>query len=356
VSERALAGALESLERVRRAQRLILQATASLYPLHEPAAFQASVVRALLGLVEVLTADVGQAQIQALLLRVDEGEIWACSDAHGPMARGPLSEVLPPETCAQIEASVQSRQPLWAPTTVLPLLVGEHLQGVIYLNLTVAPDGRQSLQLFGNQLALMMRNAQLFEMAAFDPLTGVHARGFFDQWLVREVMGAFRARHPISLLMIDLDGMKKVNDVAGHLRGDEALAKVGRILTNATREHDIVGRYGGDEFALILPRETGAGAAEVASRILQEVGVAQVAGPSGPIPLCCSVGAATLDAEGFELKSGGPALAVSYFSSLAQRLVAVADGALYVVKHAGGNGLHQADTLTWPRPEQQPAK
>src|SRR5204863_4923972 len=132
------------------------------------------------------------------------------------------------------------------------------------------------LRILANQAAVAIQNVRLYEMAAMDPLTGVHARRFFETWIHKELHAAFRTPGPISLLMIDVDHMKAINDRAGHLGGDRALRRIGDALRAATRESDVVGRYGGDEFAIILPHTDLAGATQVGSRILAALDGAQV--------------------------------------------------------------------------------
>lgn len=84
----------------------------------------------------------------------------------------------------------------------------------------------------------------MYEMAALDPLTGVYTRRFFEQRMLRELRTAFRSQQPLALLMLDLDHLKQINDVAGHLVGDQALRIFGQVLRQTTRSNDIVGRYG----------------------------------------------------------------------------------------------------------------
>ena len=94
--------------------------------------------------------------------------------------------------------------------SVIPLRVGGLSLGVVYLEWPgpEAPDAGV-LQIFANQAAVAIQNMQLYEMATLDPLTGVYVRRFFEQWLLRELRTAYRSRQPISLLMIDMDGLKR---------------------------------------------------------------------------------------------------------------------------------------------------
>jgi diguanylate cyclase (GGDEF)-like protein len=221
--------------------------------------------------------------------------------------------------------------------TILPLRVGEIAAGIIYLDRpAVSPQDVELLEIFSNQATAAIQNMRLYEMAALDPLTGVHARRFFDQWLKREVKAAFRSAQPLSLLMIDMDNMKLINDTAGHLAGDQALAAMGKVLRQVTRENDVVGRWGGDEFALILPRSGTEAAERAAQRVLDLLGERSVRGPGGELPLRSSVGVSTLDLSAIDLPEPGLRLSASYLRDVAQSLVRSADEALYRAKKLGG--------------------
>ncbi|HKQ71189.1 MAG TPA: GGDEF domain-containing protein, partial [Polyangiaceae bacterium] len=170
----------------------------------------------------------------------------------------------------------------------------------------------------------------------------------FEQWMLRELRTAFRAAQVVSLLIVDLDGMKTINDTGGHLAGDQALAVVGKCLRDAVRTSDVVGRYGGDEFAIMLPQTPQAGALRVANRILQLVSDKVVDGQSGPLPVKISIGLAVLEPPAVQ----SPAEAVRptnqlFFHNVAKALFQRADEALYQSKHDGGGRLSRGGTLQW---------
>jgi diguanylate cyclase (GGDEF)-like protein len=232
--------------------------------------------------------------------------------------------------------------------TVVPLRVGDLTMGVIYLDRPTEGDQDVGLlQVFANQATVAIHNAQLYEMAALDPLTGVHARRFLEQWLRREVRTAFRAQKPLSVLMLDMDNMKAINDTAGHLIGDQALATVGKALRLATRENDVVGRYGGDEFVVILPQTTEVGAERLGERVLEILADKSVPGPREELPLRCSIGMTVLRAHEFVNVGARRPVAQSYFAHMAQSLVQRADQALYVAKTGGRGRLVMSDPLAW---------
>lgn len=106
------------------------------------------------------------------------------------------------------------------------------------------------------------------EMAIIDGLTGLYNRRHLDEVLLREIERAKRYRQPLALLMLDIDDFKKYNDTHGHLAGDKLLKDLARFLLNAVRAADMVFRYGGEEFIVLLPHTFKQEAVEVAKRIL----------------------------------------------------------------------------------------
>lgn len=131
---------------------------------------------------------------------------------------------------------------------------------------------------------------QLRHMARHDPLTGVFNRYALDETLSAEVARSRRYHHPIALLMVDIDRFKEFNDRYGHTAGDEVLKDVAGLLLRCVRETDVVVRYGGDEF-LVLLVETDGEAARVKARIETEMACQFTTTPYG-IPIRLSVGAA----------------------------------------------------------------
>src|SRR5262249_37490921 len=113
--------------------------------------------------------------------------------------------------------------------------------------------------------------AELQRSAMTDPLTGAYNIRFFRDVLARETARANRYTTPVSLLMIDIDSFKLVNDTFGHPVGDKVLVELSKTLQELVRNCDFVFRYGGDEFAIILPGTNLEGAMYVAEKILQEV-------------------------------------------------------------------------------------
>jgi diguanylate cyclase (GGDEF)-like protein len=173
--------------------------------------------------------------------------------------------------------------------------------------------------------ALQLQRAQ--ELSVTDDLTKLYNSRYLNQVLRREAKRASRSGRPLSLLFIDLDGFKGVNDTHGHLFGSRALVEAAAVIRGSARETDVVSRFGGDEFALVLPDTGAEGAYAVGARIRERLAAHPFLADDGlNIRLSCSVGVATL-----------PDVAAS-----AEELMHAADKAMYVVKESGKNGIQAA--------------
>ncbi len=256
-------------------------------------------------------------------------------------------QALPPQILTTMQRSFAAGQvEVLSAGVALPLVAGERAVGVIFIEHRDASEYElELLKTFSDQATAAIQNARLYQMAAQDPLTGVHARRFFDRWLPREIEAAFGTRRPLGVLMVDMDDMKRINDTGGHLAGDQALVTVGRVLRQATRDHDVIARYGGDEFALILPNTDMQGTEIVAQRILSLARNQTLEGFGGP--LRCSVGAGTLSRPPSSSIRPGP-LPGRVLKRLAQQLVGQADEGLYAAKKHGGARLGAVVEVPWP--------
>ncbi len=173
--------------------------------------------------------------------------------------------------------------------------------------------------------ALLLKRAEALSVT--DDLTHLYNSRYLNQVLRRETKRASRSGRPLSLLFIDLDGFKAINDRHGHLAGSRALVEAAAVIRGSARETDVVSRFGGDEFALVLPDTGGDGAYAVGERIRERIAAhGFLAGDGLDIHLTASVGVATL-----------PDVAAS-----AEELVAAADRAMYRVKDSGKNGIQVA--------------
>jgi diguanylate cyclase (GGDEF)-like protein len=173
--------------------------------------------------------------------------------------------------------------------------------------------------------ALLLKRVEALSVT--DDLTGLYNSRYLNQVLRRETKRASRSGRPLSLLFIDLDGFKAINDNHGHLAGSRALVEAAVVIRGSARETDIVARFGGDEFALVLPDTGGEGAFAVGERIREKLSEHQfLAGEGLSLHLTASVGVATLpDAAGS-----------------ADELIHAADSAMYQVKDRGKNGIQAA--------------
>jgi two-component system, cell cycle response regulator len=235
------------------------------------------------------------------------------------------------------------------PWLTLPLVVGEHVLGFIAIRLKSAPQMEMELcDVLAHQAGVAVQNALYYEMAALDPLTGVHVRRFFEVWARRELRSALRTGKPLSLLLFDMDRLKHINDEGGHRAGDLALSQLGTVLRDATREHDMVARLGGDEFAMLLPGTELAGAQCVAERVAEQVSEKMVEVGGEFVPLGVSVGIGVIVGAGPCPPVVGRSLSTAFFDELVERLLGRADKGLYQAKRDGGGCARFLDVIEVP--------
>ncbi len=161
-------------------------------------------------------------------------------------------------------------------------------------------------------------------LARTDELTGLMSRRSLMEQLKEEMKRSVRYKRPLSLLLLDLDGFKKINDVYGHLVGDNVIRTLAAILMESIRSMDVAGRYGGDEFVVILPETPASGARETGERIRGRIEVSSLNPEENQGVRCTvSVGVAELSALGSHCTTDD--------------FLKKADEALYIAKKKGGN-------------------
>ncbi len=216
----------------------------------------------------------------------------------------------------------------------LPISYGETLLGVLNVESrdenAFAPQDVLILNTLADLLATALHNSFVFQklqqQSITDGLTGIKTRRFFWEALSSEWKRASRSGRPFSVVLIDLDKFKEVNDSLGHLEGDLVLARVGRLLEQKCRQSNVVARYGGDEFIILMP-ETGIEQAQVLAERLR-LWLA-----TDPMleehHITGSFGVASFPVHGFSMED----------------LIRVADAGMYVSKHAGGNQVSTSNAF-----------
>src|SRR5579863_2057018 len=174
------------------------------------------------------------------------------------------------------------------------------------------------------------RHAQLLNEARADSKTGLLNAATWEREAAAEVGRAVRTHSPLAVALLDLDRFKQVNDTYGHLAGDEVLRAIARLMTSVLREYDVAGRFGGEEFVMLLPQTRAPDALRIAERVRAHIAGLPITGPAGErIHVTASIGVAALDAGS---------------SRQLTELLAAADAALYRAKASGRDQVQMIST------------
>jgi diguanylate cyclase (GGDEF)-like protein len=256
-----------------------------------------------------------------------------------------------PELLANLLQQMQDNpQPLWVATAETlpgaelmpwansflgaPILIKKNVVGYLCLWSTVQAyytlEHSQRLEAFADQAAIAIDKARLFEQirrqAITDPLTGIANRRHFFALAEEEFERSGRYGNALTFLMVDIDNFKAINDQAGHQAGDAVLKAVVDLCVGSLRSCDLIGRYGGEEFVIMLPQTSKTEAVKVAERLRQNVANATFSLPVGLMHVTVSIGVVQLLADGASLLT----------------LLERADRAMYIAKMTGRNRVQVA--------------
>jgi diguanylate cyclase (GGDEF)-like protein len=322
------------------AQRFSLQRTLS--PLSESvahAAFEMTGARAVVLVRWNATAETGEVVYASPEARVVAGAVVTDESHAGRSCVGDIPVILEDARPLRRHGALYTEQETaldLGSVAIIPLKSADkQVVGAVVIEGTQPRDVRaedaKNLRLLGAlaeaALETVWQIEEITRRATIDPLTGLYNRGYFENILRLVVTETERFGGASSLLMIDLDHFKKVNDTYGHPAGDAVLRAVAEVLSARKRAVDSCFRYGGEELALLLPRTDLEGGAELAERLREAVASKKIEWQGTLIPITISCGVAAF-----------PTSADSAVS-----LLAAADGALYAAKAAGRNCVRVAN-------------
>jgi diguanylate cyclase (GGDEF)-like protein len=241
------------------------------------------------------------------------------------------------EPTAKIRDMLLSREPLQNDTAELCVSV------LVTISVAISPLTVAFAFPFVTLLQRSFRHAQLVNDSRIDAKTGLINAGTWEREADAEVIRAQRTHSPLAVALIDIDNFKQVNDQHGHLAGDRALSAVASTIKIFLRDYDLVGRFGGEEFAVLLPQTTGQDARRIAERMRAQVAEVPIdvgdISRTETIKLTVSVGLTMLGEKPSQVTD----------------LLAAADVALYHAKHAGKNQVWMSSDIPAAAPAARPS-
>lgn len=241
------------------------------------------------------------------------GHSISIADTADPNSRGELAQIDDPQAVRSILA--------------VPMFLRGRVSGMIftqsYSPTAYNPEDQNLMEMLASYAAIALENAALFKsiqhLASVDPLTGIYNRRKLFELGRAEFHRARRFHRPLSILMFDIDHFKRVNDTFGHSVGDVVLTKFAQVLKAGIRDIDILGRFGGEEFLILLPETRKTTAVAVANRLRSQIAAAFQNMYNGSIVLTASIGVVSMkdDTHSFT------------------KLIEEADNALYGAKTLG---------------------
>jgi len=275
------------------------------------------VVRVVRGIDKITEERILTGEIQCTRIRRGEGIAGRVLESNKPIIINNVEEN---------EDFLKSKDSRVNNILCVPLKVYEEAIGVI--NITNKKDKKEFteedvsiIMALASQAAVAINNARLYEMAVTDGLTKLYIRRHLLQRTEEELRRARRYQHPLSLLMLDIDHFKELNDTYGHQAGDLVLVELARIFKRTIRGTDMAGRYGGEEFCIVLPETDPEGALAIAERLRKEIEEYEFVYEQKPLKVTISIGIATFPTHSMEMKE----------------LIKKADAALYASKQGGRN-------------------
>lgn len=285
-----------------------------------------------------------------LCVAVDPSDVLSRPDGSGTSALPSFMRIVDPESLARALGGMKRREVILGPPgegvdlfftgemlaemrsrAIVPLHVSGKLVGTLNLGSRdpqrySAEQGTDFLRRLGCKISLVMDNIlshqRLLAMSVTDPVTGLANRRQLEGALSRELERARRHKTPLSVMLMDLDGFKEINDRLGHLAGDHALKHVAKKLRDVTRRYDMVARYGGDEFAAMLPHTGAEGAVGVARKFQEALRMSPLEIEGETVTMRLSIGVASFP----DTSAHAP-----------EALIREADRRLYRAKELGGD-------------------